>query len=129
MDFGRGAPIRTADGKLRKTWVFRIVLSYSRKAYSEVVLRQTTDAFIRALENAFRYFGGVPETVIIDNLRAAVKQPDWYEPELHPKLPRGEGSDLRLRVRRGIPRRVLAARRIGWGHREGAEGVGRDPEW
>ncbi|MDI6775601.1 MAG: DDE-type integrase/transposase/recombinase, partial [Verrucomicrobiota bacterium] len=63
VDFGRGAPIRTAAGKLRKTWVFRIVLSYSRKAYSEVVLRQTTDTFIRALENAFRYFGGAPETV------------------------------------------------------------------
>jgi hypothetical protein len=86
VDFGRGAPIRTTEGKLQKTWVFRIVLSYSRKAYSEVVLRQTTEAFIRALENAFRYFGGVPETVIIDNLRAAVKKPDWYEPELNPKV-------------------------------------------
>jgi hypothetical protein len=47
VDFGRGAPIRTAEGKLQKTWVFRIVLSYSRKAYSEVVLRQTTEVFIR----------------------------------------------------------------------------------
>ncbi|MEK7996811.1 MAG: IS21 family transposase, partial [Planctomycetota bacterium] len=86
VDFGRGAPIRTADGKIQKTWVFRIVLSYSRKAYSEVVVRQTTEVFIRALENAFRYFGGVSETVIIDNLRAAVKKPDWYEPELNPKV-------------------------------------------
>ncbi len=86
VDFGRGAPIRTAEGKLQKTWVFRVVLSHSRKAYSEVVLRQTTEVFIRALENAFRYFGGVPATVIIDNLRAAVKKPDWYEPELNPKV-------------------------------------------
>jgi len=86
VDFGRGAPIRTAAGRLQKTWVFRIVLSYSRKGYSEVVLRQTTEVFIRALENAFRYFGGVPETVVIDNLRAAVKKPDWYEPELNPKV-------------------------------------------
>lgn len=86
VDFGRGAPIRGPDGKLRKTWVFRVVLSFSRKAYSEVVFRQTTEAFIRALENAFRYFGGVPETVIIDNLRAAVATPDWYEPELNPKV-------------------------------------------
>lgn len=86
VDFGRGAPIRGTDGKLRKTWVFRVVLSFSRKAYSEVVFRQTTEAFIRALENAFRYFGGAPETVIIDNLRAAVKTPDWYEPELNPKV-------------------------------------------
>jgi transposase len=86
VDFGRGAPIRTAVGRLQKTWVIRVVLSYSRKAYSETVTRQTTDAFIRALENAFRYFGGVPATIIIDNLRAAVKKPDWYEPELNPKV-------------------------------------------
>ena len=86
VDFGRGAPIRTPEGRLQKTWFFRIVLSYSRKAYGEVVLRQTTEVFIRALENAFRHFGGVPETVIIDNLRAAVKKPDWYEPELNPKV-------------------------------------------
>lgn len=86
VDFGRGAPIRTVDGRLQKTWVFRIVLSHSRKAYSEVVLRQTTETFIRVLENAFRYFGGVPATIIIDNLRAAVSKPDWFEPELNPKV-------------------------------------------
>jgi hypothetical protein len=28
----------------------------------------------------------VPETLVIDNLRAAVTKADWYEPELHPKL-------------------------------------------
>lgn len=38
------------------------------------------------MENAFRYFGGVVKTLIIDNLRAAVKKPDWYEPELNPKM-------------------------------------------
>jgi len=37
-----------------------MVLSYSRKGYSEVVLRQKTESFLRALENAFRAFGGVP---------------------------------------------------------------------
>jgi transposase len=86
VDFGLGAPIRMADGKLKRTWVFRIVLSYSRKAYSEVVLRQTTEDFIRCLENAFRHFGGVPTTLVIDNLRAAVSRADWYEPELNPKV-------------------------------------------
>lgn len=35
VDFGSGAPIVTPDGKRRKTNVFRIVLSHSRKAYSE----------------------------------------------------------------------------------------------
>ncbi len=86
VDFGLGAPIRMAEGKLKRTWVFRIVLSYSRKAYSETILRQTTENFIRCLENAFRYFGGVTTSVVIDNLRAAVKRADWYEPELNPKV-------------------------------------------
>ena len=62
MDFGKGAPIVAADGRRRTSWVFRIVLSHSRKAYSEAVLRQGTDEFLRCLENAFLYFGGVPRT-------------------------------------------------------------------
>lgn len=30
--------------------------------------------------------GGVPLKVVIDNLKAGVLKPDWYEPELNPKL-------------------------------------------
>lgn len=77
VDFGTGAPLVLPEGRKRKTYVFRIVLSHSRKAYSEVVERQTTENFIRALENAFVAFGGVPRTLVIDNLRAAVKRVDW----------------------------------------------------
>jgi transposase len=86
VDFGSGAPLRQADGRLRRPHVFRIVLSHSRKAYSEAVLRQTTDAFVRCLENAFWYFGGVPRTVVLDNLRAAVAKADWFDPTLNPKV-------------------------------------------
>jgi transposase len=86
VDFGSGAPIVTADGKRRKTYVFRIVLSHSRKAYSEACFRQTTDDFLRCLENAFAHFGGVPKTLVIDNLKAAVAHPDWFDPELTPKV-------------------------------------------
>lgn len=86
VDFGTGAPIVGKDGKRRRTHVLRVVLSHSRKGYAEVVFRQTTDDFLAALENAFCHFGGVPKTVVIDNLRAAVKNPDWYDPELVPKL-------------------------------------------
>ena len=86
VDYGTGIPVVTREGKRRKTHVFRIVLSHSRKAYSEASFRQTTDDFIRALENAFWSFGGVPQTIVIDNLKAAVRHPDWYDPELQPKL-------------------------------------------
>jgi len=57
------------------------VLSHSRKGYSEAVFHQSTEAFIGALENSFRYFGGTPKTLVIDNLKAAVKQADWYDPD------------------------------------------------
>jgi transposase len=86
VDFGRGAPVVGSGGRRRYPHAFRIVLSHSRKGYSEVVARQTTEEFIRVLENAFWTFGGVPRTVVIDNLRAAVSQADWYDPELNPKV-------------------------------------------
>jgi len=85
VDFGTGAWVMSPDGRRRKTHVFRIVLSHSRKAYSESTFTQTTDDFLRALENAFHAFGGVPKTLVIDNLKAAVAHPDWFEPELTPK--------------------------------------------
>jgi transposase len=86
VDFGSGAPIIGEDGKRRRTHVLRVVLSHSRKGYSESVFRQTTENFIRCIENAFRHFGGVPKTLVPDNLKAAVLKADWYDPELNPKL-------------------------------------------
>ena len=86
VDFGLGAPIEIGPGKTRRSWVFRVVLSYSRKAYSEAVLRQDTETFLRCLENAVRSFGGTPLLVNLDNLKAAVLQADWFDPEVNPKL-------------------------------------------
>ena len=62
------------------------MLSHSRKAYSEATFTQTTEDFLRCLENAFAHFGGVPQTLVIDNLKAAVAHPDWFDPELTPKV-------------------------------------------
>lgn len=86
IDFGKGATIVDADGTRRRTHVLRIVLSHSRKAYSEAVYRQTTENLIRCLENAFWHFGGAPKTLVPDNLKAAVIKADWYDPDLNPKL-------------------------------------------
>jgi len=91
VDFGTGAPIVGGDGShprkcRRRTHVLRVVLSHSRKAFSVVVERQTTDNFIRCIEDAFWHFGGVPQTLVLDNLRAAVSKADWFDPEINPKV-------------------------------------------
>lgn len=95
VDFGTGAPVVIPEGqplplgvhsRRRKPHVFRMVLSHSRKGYSEVVWRQSTDDFIRCLENAFWFFGGVPRTLVVDNLKAAVIKADWFDPDLNPKV-------------------------------------------
>jgi transposase len=84
IDFGAGAPVVSLDGKHKHPHVFRIVLSFSRKGYSEALYHQGTDDFIRCLENAFWYFGGVSRTLIIDNLKAAVKNADCSEKKKNP---------------------------------------------
>ncbi|MFC1766763.1 IS21 family transposase [Planctomycetota bacterium] len=86
IDFGSGAMVVKPDGSRKRPSVFRIVLGFSRSGYSETVYRQTTDAFIGCIENAFWHFGGVPKTLVIDNLKAAVKKADWYDPDIHPKI-------------------------------------------
>lgn len=105
VDFGQGAWV-LLEGKRRRTHLFRSILSHSRKGYSEAVWRQTTESFIRCLENAFRHYGGVPATVVIDNLKAGVIQADWFDPELNPKLEefaRHYGTVI-LPTRPGTPR-------------------------
>jgi len=106
VDFGRGAAIADVGGKRKYPHLFRAVLSHSRKGYSEAVWRQTTEDFIRVLENAFREFGGVPETVVVDNLKAAVIRADWFDPELNPKIKSfcAHYGTVLLPARPGIPR-------------------------
>jgi transposase len=86
VDFCLGAPIEGDNGKTRRSWVLRAVLSYSRKGYSEAVLRQDTESFLRCLENALRHFGGVPLLLNLDNFKAAVLRADWFDPDINPKL-------------------------------------------
>jgi len=100
VDFGTGAPVLAEAGRRRKTWVFRVVLSYSRKAYSEAVFHQDTESFLRGLENAFRHFGGVPKTLNLDNLKAAVLKFDFADPLVRP-------GDLHITVPMHGARRFL----------------------
>jgi len=86
VDFGSGYFVVDSKGKRRLTHFLRVILSHSRKGYTEAVFKQSTENFIRCLENAFLHFGGTTRVAVIDNLLAAVSKADWYDPELNPKV-------------------------------------------
>lgn len=86
IDYGTMALIEGEDGRLKRAQLLRVTLSFSRKSYSEAMLRQDAESFIRGLENALRHFGGVPARLCPDNLKAAIIKADWHDPQANPKL-------------------------------------------
>jgi transposase len=83
VDFGKGALV-FKDGKYRWAWLFKMTLSFSGHSYEELVFHQDIETFLRCHENAFKAFGGVPETVKLDNLKAGVLSANLYEPDMNP---------------------------------------------
>lgn len=79
VDFGYIGTLNVG-GTHRKAWVFVMSLSYSRYMYAAITLDQSVQTFIRCHTEAFHYFAGVPQTVKIDNLKAAIVEADFYEP-------------------------------------------------
>jgi transposase len=83
VDFGEGAPTLKND-RFYKPWLFVMILSNSRMSYQEIVWKQDVETFLTCHENAFEFFGGVPKTVKLDNLKSGVLKAHLYEPELNP---------------------------------------------
>jgi transposase len=73
VDFGyAGRLIEPETGKLRRSWAFVMTLSWSRHQYVEFVFDQKVETWLKCHRHAFEYFGGVPERLVIDNLKAAI---------------------------------------------------------
>ena len=69
VDFGQ-YNMRTSTGKRKKVWFFTMVLSRSRYKYVCFLDRPfTTKDAIQAHEQAFKYYGGMPEEVVYDQDR------------------------------------------------------------
>jgi transposase len=84
VDYGEGALTRhPVTGKYRRPRLFVMTLRYSRRSFRKVVWQSSTETWARLHEEAFRYFGGCVQYVVLDNLREGVIKPDIYEPELN----------------------------------------------
>ena len=83
VDFGSAGKLRDPrTGQLRQAWVFVMTLSFSRHQYVEFVFDQKVETWLRCHIRAFAFFGGVPERVVIDNLKAAITKACWENPQV-----------------------------------------------
>ena len=84
VDYGQGAPTRTASGKYQRPVLFVMTLKYSGKSFRKVAWKTSQAVWAELHEAAFRAFGGCCRYAVLDNLKEGVLQPDLYEPGLNP---------------------------------------------
>lgn len=73
VDWGEFKLIKK-DGNFIKVHAFIMIMGYSRKQYVEYTENERIDTLIGCHERAFAFFGGVPQTILYDNMKTVVKQ-------------------------------------------------------
>jgi len=71
-------------GEIREAQIFVATLGASSYTFAEPTWTQSLPDWIGSHVRAFEFFGGVPETLIPDNLKTGVTSPCFYEPDLNP---------------------------------------------
>lgn len=81
VDFGAGPRlIDELTGHETKTWIFVMVLAWSRHMYAEIVLRQDVETWLSCHRHAFEWFNGLPKKIIIDNAKCAITKACYHDP-------------------------------------------------
>ena len=70
-------------GKMFRASLFVAVLPCSQIIYVEPFRDEQLPSWIAGHVNTFQDLGGVPKTIVPDNLKSGVKRPDFYEPDLN----------------------------------------------
>jgi transposase len=71
-------------GEVKQAQIFVGVLGASNYTYVEAHASQTLPNWIGAHVRMLTFLGGVPEVLVPDNLKAGVKSPHRYEPDINP---------------------------------------------
>jgi transposase len=72
------------SGEIRQAEIFVGTLGASNYTYVEATWDQSLPNWITSHVHAFEYFGGVPHTLIPDNLKSGVSKACRYEPDINP---------------------------------------------
>ncbi len=71
-------------GECREVQIFVAVLGASNYTFACASWSQKQPDWLNAHVQAFEFFGGVPELVVPDNLKSAVRKTHRYEPDINP---------------------------------------------
>jgi transposase len=71
-------------GECRQAQIFVAVLGASNYTFACASWSQGQADWLNAHAKAFEFFGGVPEIVVPDNLKSAVRKTHRYEPDINP---------------------------------------------
>jgi transposase len=80
----KAAVVDRHTGEIQEAEVFVAVLGASSYTYAEATWTQSLPDWIGSHQRAFAYIGGVPESVVVDNLKSGVTKPHRYEPDINP---------------------------------------------
>jgi hypothetical protein len=72
--------VDSSSGEQIDCQVFVAVLPFSGLIFCQAVHSQQTADFTTCINTMLRYYGGVPATILCDNLKTAVTRPSRYEP-------------------------------------------------
>lgn len=82
---GQTAPVIDPEtGEVGEVQIFVAVLGTSNYTYAEAHAAQSLPNWIGAHVRMLAFLGGVPEVLVPDNLKAGVKSPHLYEPDINP---------------------------------------------
>ena len=86
VDWGNFGSLSIGSTRRRLSF-FVMVLCYSRLIYVEFTLSEGMDQFLSCHRHAFEFFQGVPDKVVIDNLKVGVlRHPSGQKPLFHPRF-------------------------------------------
>ena len=75
-----------ATGEICEVEFFVAILGASQYTYAEATPSQKKEDFVVSVENAMRFFEGVPAAIVPDNLKSAVIKSSRFEPTINETL-------------------------------------------
>ena len=74
------------SGQVQQVPIFTSAMGASQRIFAKAQGAQTTECWLGGLDEAFDFYGALPQIVVPDNPKACVSSPDRYEPAINPSF-------------------------------------------